>query len=185
MNSKSKITEGLETGDLVDRVDAVVHFDEYVPKMGDAEDVIVASFKVLGDKAAYDLENFFEKGYEWILDADVSPGEISSGYYIVFVEAPRSHIYPKNFVELISDLEKLTGVPDDDWNMVYYATSKTTKSDQEPLTKENLKSKIPLSPLKYKELKSSFGLLESMIDIARIPRKVIKHTATSYQPKER
>lgn len=182
MNYKSKITEGLETGDLVDRVEPVVHFDEYVPKMGDPADVIVASFKVLGEKASYDLENFFEKGYEWILDADVSPGEITDGYYIVFVEAPRKHIYPRDFMSLISDLEKLTGVPDEDWSMVYYESSETTKRDTQPLTKENLQQRIPLSPLKYKELKRSFGLLESMANTARVRYQKKK---TAYTPKER
>ena len=52
--------------------------------MGTDENIVVATIKVLGKEPAKDLENFIEKGYDWIIDAETSAGEISDGKYIVF-----------------------------------------------------------------------------------------------------
>ena len=49
------------------------------PKMGKDDAVIVATFKVFRKQPAYDLENFIEKGYDWVIDAETSAGEISEG----------------------------------------------------------------------------------------------------------
>jgi hypothetical protein len=78
-----ELTEGLDPKDLVDRVKPEVHFDEFGAKMGTDDDVIVASFKIMGQAAASDLETFLEKGYDWILDAETSAGEIEDSYYLV------------------------------------------------------------------------------------------------------
>ena len=50
---------------------------------GTDENIVVATIKVLGKEPAKDLENFIEKGYDWIIDAEPSAGEISDGKYIV------------------------------------------------------------------------------------------------------
>ena len=51
--------------------------------MGDDKDIITLAFSVNGDSPAKDLENFIEKGYPFVLDADVSSGEQSDGSYKV------------------------------------------------------------------------------------------------------
>ena len=101
---------GLVANDLKDRITPNVDFDEFSAKVGTDDDIVVASFKVLGQDAAVDLENFLEKGYEWIIDAETSPGEIEDGYYLVFVEAERRTSYPNNFMSMIGDLENLTSI---------------------------------------------------------------------------
>ena len=53
-----KLTEGMDPNDLEDRVKPEIHFDEFGAKMGTDDDVIVASFKVMGQAAAVDLETF-------------------------------------------------------------------------------------------------------------------------------
>ena len=90
----------LEPKDLTDRIKDTVHFDEYVPKMGREEDVIVSSFKVFGKEPARDLEHFIERGYDWVLDAESTPGEMEDGDYLVFVESERDMNFPKNFMML-------------------------------------------------------------------------------------
>ena len=75
----NNINEGLEQNDLKRLILPELHIDEYKSKMGKDEDVIVLSFKVSGREPAEDLVNFIEKGYEWILDADVSAGEMDDG----------------------------------------------------------------------------------------------------------
>ena len=176
----NKLDEGLEHMDLENRVEPIVHFDEYVPKMGESDNVIVVSFKVMGKTAAQDLENFMEKGYDWILDAETSPGEISEGNYVVFVEAERRSSFPGVFMSMVEDMSNLTGLQPSDYTMVYYKDS--VNEDSVELSEQNIARSIPLSPKKYRDNKAASDVLESMMIIARVPFKPV---AKTHQAKER
>jgi len=165
----TQLAEGLERDDLQDRVEPKVHFDEFAPKMGTDDQIIVSSFMVMGQQVAYDLENFLEKGYPWILDAETSAGEKEPGYYIVFVEAERRTSFPEKFMSLISDLENITGIKPSDWIMKYYQG--TRRDPKYKLTTQNISTHVPLSPRKYRQNKQSENMLESMLNIARVPRR--------------
>ena len=74
MQHNNQLHEGLEQGDLARLIDSVYSIDEFKSKMGDDADIIVLAFTA-GDKGpAQDLMNFIEKGYDWVLDGDVSSG---------------------------------------------------------------------------------------------------------------
>jgi hypothetical protein len=163
-----ELTEGLDPKDLVDRVKPEVHFDEFGAKMGTDDDVIVASFKIMGQAAAADLETFLEKGYDWILDAETSAGEIEDSYYLVFVEAERRSDYPKKFMSLLSDLKNITDIEDSDWTMLPYLGTK--KDPRYNLTQNNIATHVPLSPKKYRDNKAANDVMEGMLNIARVPR---------------
>lgn len=163
-----ELTEGLDPNDLVDRVKPEVHFDEFGAKMGTDDDVIVASFKIMGQAAASDLETFLEKGYDWILDAETSAGEIEDSYYLVFVEAERRSDYPKKFMSLLSDLKNITDIEDSDWTMLPYLGTK--KDPRYNLTQNNIATHVPLSPKKYRDNKAANDVMEGMLNIARVPR---------------
>ena len=178
--NKQQLDEGLSHMDLEDRVTPVVHFDEYVPKMGDSDNVIVASFKVNGKTAAQDLENFMEKGYDWILDAETSPGEISEGNYVVFVEAERRTSFPSVFISMVEDMSNITGLQPSDYTMVYYKNS--VNEDSVELSEQNIARSIPLSPKKYRDNKAASDVLESMMITARVP---FKQVAKTHKAKER
>jgi len=175
-----QLDEGLSHMDLEDRVAPVVHFDEYVPKMGESDNVIVASFKVNGKTAAQDLENFMEKGYDWILDAETSPGEISEGNYVVFVEAERRTSFPSVFISMVEDMSNITGLQPSDYTMVYYKNS--VNEDSVELSEQNIARSIPLSPKKYRDNKAASDVLESMMITARVP---FKQVAKTHKAKER
>jgi len=175
-----QLDEGLSHMDLEDRVAPVVHFDEYVPKMGESDNVIVASFKVNGKTAAQDLENFMEKGYDWILDAETSPGEISEGNYVVFVEAERRTSFPSVFISMVEDMSNITGLQPSDYTMVYYKNS--VNEDSVELSEQNIARSIPLSPKKYRDNKAASDVLESMMITARVP---FKQVAKTHRAKER
>lgn len=165
----NKIVEGLDPEDLKGRINPTVHFDEYVPKMGKEDQIIVASFRVFGKQPAYDLENFMEKGYDWIIDAETSPGELKDGDYLVFLEAERRTGFVDKFLALLDDIRNISDVKD--WQMVYFSTQLDERKQKPiPLVREQL-NKIPLSPRSYREMKSSSNVLESMLNIARIPRR--------------
>jgi len=176
----NKLDEGLEHMDLENRVEPIVHFDEYVPKMGESDNVIVVSFKVMGKTAAQDLENFMEKGYDWILDAETSPGEISEGNYVVFVEAERRSSFPNVFISMVEDMSNITGLAPSDYTMVYYKDS--VNEDSVELSEQNIARSIPLSPKKYRDNKAASDVLESMMITARVPFKPV---AKTHRAKER
>ena len=158
----------LDPQDLEGRIESTIHFDEYKPKMGKDDGIIVATFKVLGKQPAQDLENFIEMGYDWVIDAETSAGEISDGKYIVFVEAERRSSYPEKFMSLISDINNLTDI--EQWTMVYFANANSKKNAVQPLTKETIADSIPLSPKKYRDFNTAAIAIESILNTARVPR---------------
>jgi hypothetical protein len=140
--------EGLEYKDMVGMIKPTIHIDEFASKMGDDEDVVVASFFVRSKQAAQDLSSWFEKGYDWVLDAQTSEGEVKPGYYLVFVEINRRTTAPARILELISDLETLTNLPLKDWTII------VDKEDYEP-NEDVLKQVIVTSPQDYREKEQS------------------------------
>ena len=138
------LRENLEMGDLSRLVHDELHIDEYKSKMGDDADVCVVSFKVAGKEPSADLVSFIEKGYDYVLDADVSSGEKEGGDYLVFVELERTDKLPEQIVEIMEDIMNLTEQKIEDWRVRYYKST----ADNE-LTKESLANIIPLSPEEY------------------------------------
>jgi hypothetical protein len=139
-----KLFEGLEKGDLARLIHPELHVDEFKSKLGDDQDVIVLSFKVDAKEPAQDLVSFIEKGYTWVLDADVSSGEMDDGSYIVFVELDRTKDAPEDIIGLLEDLLGLTEQELDDWRVRYYKAHKETT-----LSLEALQDLIPLTPEAY------------------------------------
>jgi hypothetical protein len=138
------LNEGLEKGDLKRLVHDELHIDEFKSKLGRDEDVCVVSFKVINKEPAEDLVNFIEKGYDWVIDADVSSGEMDDGDYIVFVECERNRDIPKNIITMMKDLENLTGHKLSSWRLYYYK-DKT----EHALSVESLDKLVPQTPEEY------------------------------------
>lgn len=144
--SNRTLNEGLEKNDLKRLVHPELHIDEFKSKMGRDEDIVVLSFKVTGKEPAEDLVNFLEKGYDWVIDADVSSGELDDGDFIVFVECDREPAAAKNIVEMMGDVMNLTDHELESWSMQF-------RSDPEefPITVENIRQKLPLTRDSYIE----------------------------------
>jgi len=136
--------EGLEMGDLKRLVHTELHVDEFKSKLGDDCDVIVLSFKVDNKEPANDLVNFLEKGYDWVLDADVSAGEMDDGSYIVFLELDRTPEAADRIMSIMEDLMNLTDQKIEDWRVRYYKSHKETH-----LSLEALHDLIPSTPEAY------------------------------------
>ncbi len=131
-------------GDLTRLVHNELHIDEYKSKMGTDADICVISFKVAGKEPSADLVSFIEKGYDFVLDADVSSGEKEGGDYLVFVELERSEKLPEQIIEIMDDIMNLTQQKIEDWRVRYYKSV----TDHE-LTKESLANIIPLTSEEY------------------------------------
>ncbi len=140
------LLEALEYKDLVGMMKPTIHVDEFASKMGDDDDIIVISFFVRSKMAARDLMNWFEKGYDWVLDADVSPGEISPGRFLVYVEMRRRSGAARQVAEMIDDLQTLTEFEPDQWTMHY--------DDQtHEFSEQEFARLVPLSPKDYRQHK--------------------------------
>ena len=143
-NLPKPISEGLEYKDMEGLVKPTVHVDEFDSKMGDNDDIIVLSFFVRDQLAARDLVSWFEKGYDFVLDADRSPGEIRPGRWLVYVEIRRRSTAPQNVATLLSDLGTLTEHDSDsDWLMHY-------RGEQLPFSEEEFGRLVPTSPRQYR-----------------------------------
>jgi len=138
------INEGLDYSDMVDQIEPTVSVDEYSAKMGKDSDIVTLAFTVKSEAEGNDLVDWFERGYDWVLDASLSEGELSPGKYLVFVEMKRRTKVPERIVELIEDLETLTDLRVTDW---------TVNIDEEEYDADEdlLKQKITISPHEYRE----------------------------------
>jgi len=137
-----KLTETLRAGDLRDLVKKVIEIDSFKSKIGKDEDVCVLTFTVDQEDAAKDLEKFFEMGYNFILDADCTPGEMDDGKYRVYVEIERSRHIGEQVYELLEGVKKITNL--ENLRFRYFKSFKS-----EPATLENLKAAIPQNKEAY------------------------------------
>jgi len=142
------LCEALEYKDMEGMIKPTLHIDEFASKMGDDDDIIVASFFVRSQQAARDLMNWFEKGYDWVMDADVSPGEISPGRYLVYIEMRRRTSAGQKLADAVEDLETLTELKLADWTMHYGGRTV-------PFTRETFDQMVPLSPKEYRARRES------------------------------
>jgi hypothetical protein len=142
--SPQQLNEGLGYKDLEGIMKPTIHIDEFSSKMGEDSDVIVVSFFVRDRQAAKDLTSWFEKGYDFVLDADTSPGEIKPNRYLVYLEMRRRNAAPKQIEEILDDLGTLTEYEPEDWVMVY----KKRRHEWSPETFAEL---VPLTPNEYRE----------------------------------
>ena len=144
MTNKTILNEGLDYHDLEDQMIPTVTVDEYAAHMGTDSEIVTLAFTIKSEAAGNDLVDWFERGYDFVLDAQVSEGEVKPGQYLVFVEMNRRSSVPKRIIELLDDLETLTDIPFKDWTIVV---------DEEEYSPEEevLKQVITISPHDYRE----------------------------------
>lgn len=121
----------LRAKDLIDLVKPIFEVDSFASKMGNDKDVVVLSFTVDQKEPADDLVAFCEMGYSFVLDADVTPGELDDGTYKVFVEIQRTKHVGEQINELLDGVKKLTG--HDSLRFRYYKSFKSLPADQATL----------------------------------------------------
>lgn len=139
-----QLNEELLAGDLRMLVDNIFEVDSYASKMGSDKDIVVLAFTVESSEPANDLVNFVERGYDFVLDADSTPGELSNGKYKVFVEIERNRRISQQINELLDGIKKLTDI--DDFKFRYYKSFHSIDA-----TEENLREEIPSNKDDYEQ----------------------------------
>jgi hypothetical protein len=139
-----RLLENLDYHDMVGQIIPTLSIDEYEAKSGSNDEIITLAFKVKGNAASTDLVDWFERGYDWILDAQVSDGEYTPGKSLVFVEIPRRTTAVERIIELLDDLETLTNMSLADWTI-------TVDGEEYGADVSELKGLFDLSPHTYRE----------------------------------
>lgn len=139
---RQQLNENLNYGDLQDLVSNTFGIDRYTSKMGEDKDVVVISFHVNDKYPAIDLMEFIERGYPFILDADMSAGEEEDGKYHVFVEMPRT---PKLAEQISTVLKGVSHLCDNyTWKFRYFRDRNLVN-----FTEESILETVPLNPDAY------------------------------------
>lgn len=128
---------------MKDQVGDTITVDEYAAKMGNDKDIVTVTFVTHSKLAAEDLVSWFERGYDWVIDASVSDGELEPGKWLVFVELERRSKVPKRIVTLLSDLETLTDLKVDDWTVEIEGEDCIADED-------SIRKRMVLNPNEYK-----------------------------------
>jgi hypothetical protein len=142
---KRLLKEGLRPLDLEGMVHNLFEIDVYKSKMGDDRDVCVLAFRVKDRMPAVDMMEFIEKGFGFVLDADVSAGENEDGEYHVFVELPRKPKLAEYIKEITEGVKRLTGISE--WYFRYHKSFNRHELDEQVISKL-----VPNSPTDYDNL---------------------------------
>jgi len=148
-----KVNESLRPADLRDLVKKVFEIDSFQSKIGTDADTCVLSFSVESEDPAKDLENFIEMGYNFVLDADCTAGELDDGNYRVYVEIERSRHIGEQIFEIVEGIKKLTGL--DSMRFRYFKSFKSQEA-----TEENLSAVVPTDKAAY-EIATERNMLEN------------------------
>src|SRR6056300_1979886 len=143
----------LQSNDLKDFVNEIFTIDSYKSKMGQDKEIAVLAFEVKTQEPAKDLMNFIEKGYDFVLDADISTGENNRGKYNVFVEMERDRHLPERIDSLLDEVSRLTGIKE--WKYRYYKNVESNAFD-----KNQAESVIPLNKDSYDSMVEEYHQTE-------------------------
>jgi len=158
------ITESLNYLDMEGQVFPIVSVDEYAAKMGTDKDIVTVTFMTKSKLVAEDLVTWFERGYDYILDASISEGELEPNKWLVFVEMERRSWVARRLIGLIRDMETLTGMPVEDYTL-------NIDGEDYPLELDIMKQKIILNPAKYEIEKNVDEELNEMRNQAGLDHK--------------
>lgn len=158
----------LDYMDLKGQLRDEITVDEYAAKMGMDSDIVTVTFTTHSNLAAKDLVTWFERGYDFVLDASVSDGEIEPGTWLVFVEMDRRSKVPSRICTLLNDLETLTDIKLADWTV-------DVEGDKIAADEERIREKMILNPNEYRAEKESDEKLNEFRELAGIETKRVYH----------
>lgn len=133
----------LNHGDLKGTIDPIISIDEFEPKAGDIEDIIVVAFYLVDEDPADDLNTFIQRSVIDKLCVDVSTNTDDDGKYLVFVEMNRDETFPEKFKALIRDVENVSGRQE--WKIKTYLSDDKEFDYNDP----KLYKFIIIDPAKY------------------------------------
>ena len=128
--------------EMYNHVSPEVVIDAFQAKLGRDEDVSVIQFQSDNKDVAADRVSIVETGHDYVLDADFSAAKNTQKMYNVFVELERCESLPNNIMELVRDMENVTGILP--WKFRFYKNEEFFG-----LNETNLNSLIPTTAEQY------------------------------------
>ena len=99
----------LREGDLQNTVLKKISIDEFEPKTGKSENVMVVGFHVNDQHPGKDLYKYLNNSIAEIRDVEVSPNPNEEGYYMVFLEVDRKDGVLDAVKNIVKEVENLAG----------------------------------------------------------------------------
>jgi hypothetical protein len=140
---KESLQESLKYLDMEHQFYPILGIDQFSSQIGDDSEFVTIDFAVKSSSVAEDLITWLERGYDWIIDSESSPGEVSNNKYLVFAEMNRRTSVPKKIMDMLFDLETLCGIKAGDWKL-------KIGDELYPATRENIEQNVLLSPHEYR-----------------------------------
>lgn len=135
---------GVRFGELENLVDSAISIDEFSPKAGTDQEIIVVGFYCTEELVAHDLQRFISKGRISAVDSEVSDGPDEDGRWMVFVEFRRVPTFWKRLGQLLSDINNLTKTKE--WLGRAYKDTK-----DRPLDNPKLRRRVPITIAQYRQ----------------------------------
>ena len=135
----------LKADDLKNTILPKISIDQFHPKAGTEEDVIVVAFYFRDQEPANDMNTFIQRGFIDTLDVDVSPSTDEDGHYLLFVEFERNKEFSGNFLSLLKDIKNVTGPVD--WRI----TTQGSNGKEYSLADKGLFNTVITDPKEYKQ----------------------------------
>lgn len=132
----------LKEGDLKNTILKKISVDEFEPKTGEAQDVMVLGMYLNEMAPAKDLYHFINNSIIEIRDVEVSPNPNPDNYFMLFLEIDRKEDSLSTLKDIIKEVERLSGKLD-------WTVSTTLSEENFKLDDENLKNYLQLDPENY------------------------------------
>jgi hypothetical protein len=132
----------LKENDLVNTVLKKISVDEFEPKTGNSEDVLVLGFQLSENLPSKDLYKFLNNSIIEMRDIEVSPNPNPDGYYMVFCELDRQENVLDNIKGIVKEVERLSG-------KLNWEVSTTLIDENLELDSEELPKYIQTDPENY------------------------------------
>lgn len=127
------IVEGIKKDDLEGMILPVVSIDEYEPKTGTDEEVIVITFYCKEFNVSKDLRDFLEKTIIRTLDIDLSNNCDENGRYLVFIEFPRKKSSVEEILKIVKEVNRLS--PHAEWKVSMFRVDTTIPLENQAISR--------------------------------------------------
>lgn len=154
----------IKRNELAGMVEPYISIDEYEPKTGTQQEIIVVAFSCLDDAPAKDLSQFIERGFIDTIDTEVAQHPNENGKYLVFVEIMRDDRFFNKFFQLIKDIENITS--EMDWKIKPYLSEDTFDIKDRNFKKFVITDKKAYkSKAEFKDMLEQIKMVEELMSI--------------------
>jgi hypothetical protein len=134
VRSSMPLNEGLYHGEMDGMVSDTISIDQYKPKIGREEEIVVVAFKTKQERSATDLTDYIQSGFIQHMDVEMAPVPDTDGMHVVFVEFERDGKLFSKISSLLDDISNVAG--DLKWKYTAYKLDSPRPFDKERFARD-------------------------------------------------